>query len=112
GCQPGREWLTLTKRAIPSGEPWTTLTQETAPSSLIALPGGNNLGLGRHWHFVAAMFWVINGLIYMALLFASGETRRLLPTSPQVFVDAAGVAWRYLTLRHPAENGETYNALQ
>jgi methionine sulfoxide reductase catalytic subunit len=46
-----------------------------------AQPGSNNLGMGRHWHFSAALFWTLNGLVYVILLFATGEWRRLIPAS-------------------------------
>ena len=112
GCVPGTEWLKFTRREIPPDRPWTTLDQEVAAPGVIALPGGKNLGLGRHWHFVAAMFWVANGVAYVALLLVSGEARRLLPTSPRIVPDAASVAWQYLTLHRPAEPVGDYNALQ
>jgi hypothetical protein len=44
-------------------------------SHWIALPDGrHNLGIGRHWHFFAVAFWVLNGLVYIAFLF--GTVRR------------------------------------
>jgi sulfoxide reductase catalytic subunit YedY len=112
GCVPGTEWLKFTRRDIPAERPWTTLDQEVAASSVLALPGGKNLGLGRHWHFVAAMFWVANGAAYVVLLFASGEARRLLPDSLRIVPEAASIAWQYLTLHHPVEPAGDYNALQ
>src|SRR3954447_12094866 len=112
GCMPGTEWLMFTRREIPADRPWTTLGQEVEASSVLALPGGKNLGLGRPWHFVAAMFWVANGVAYVALLVASGEAGRLLPDSPRIVPDAASVAWQYLTLHHPAEPASDYNVLQ
>jgi DMSO/TMAO reductase YedYZ molybdopterin-dependent catalytic subunit len=112
GCVPGTEWLKFTRHEIPADRPWTTLGQEVAASSVLALPGGKNLGLGRHWHFVTAMFWLANGVAYVLLLFASGEAGRLLPDSPRIMPDAASVAWQYLTLHHPAEPTGDYNALQ
>src|SRR5437762_2019558 len=73
GCTPGTEWLKFTARPIPRDRAWTTLEQEEAVSPLIAQPGGNNLGLGRHWHFLAALFWVVNGAVYVVFLMASDE---------------------------------------
>ena len=31
-------------------------------------PGGNNLGLGRIWHFFVVIFWILNGVVYVTLL--------------------------------------------
>jgi hypothetical protein len=57
--------------------------------SVIALPGGHhNLGAGRRWHFLTIIVWVLNGLTYVAFLFATGEWRRLIPTSSSVFPEA------------------------
>jgi hypothetical protein len=55
---------------------------------VLGQPGGSNLGLGRSWHFFAAIFWMLYGFVYMALLFASGEWDRLVPTSWQIFPNA------------------------
>src|SRR6185312_3110984 len=53
-----------------------------------------------------------NGFIYYLLLFISGEWRRLVPTSWQVFPDAASVLLQYLSLRWPVESAGAYNGLQ
>jgi hypothetical protein len=52
-CAPGSEWLKLTKKKRPDDRPWTASDEETSFPSGIALPGHENLGLGRHWHFLA-----------------------------------------------------------
>src|SRR4051812_15209723 len=80
-CEPGREWLNLSRVPIPRDRLWTTLEQEADWSPWLALPGHRNLGLGRLWHFASMFLWLVNGLTYYVLLFASGEWRRLVPTS-------------------------------
>jgi len=67
----------------------------------VAQPGGNNLGLGHHWYFAAVGFWVLNGLIYVVLLFASGGWTRLIPTAWAVFPAAWNDFVSYLTLHTP-----------
>ena len=52
------------------------------------LPGKRNPGLGRHWHGLVTMLWVLNGLVYVSLLFLTGEWRRIVPTSWSVFPEA------------------------
>jgi methionine sulfoxide reductase catalytic subunit len=110
-CQPGREWLRLSRKKMPTDRLWTSADEETSFSSIIALPGHKNLGMGRHWHFFCAIFWILNGFIYVALLFGTGEWRRLLPTSWSLFPEAARDGWIYLHLHAPPA-GHPYNALQ
>src|SRR5512142_1292668 len=88
-CTPGTEWLKLTRQQIPRDRPWISLQQETSISSWLGQPGGNSLGLGRHWHFFAVIFWVLNGLAYVVLLFATGHWRRLVPTSWAIIPQSA-----------------------
>jgi hypothetical protein len=40
-----------------------------------------NLGLGWHWHFLADFGWLLTGLVYVVMLFASPEWHRLIPAS-------------------------------
>jgi len=100
-CTPGTEWLTLTKKVIPKDRLWTALDTEEAVPSWLAQPGGNNLGMGRHWHFSAALCWVLNGLVYVILLFATGEWTRLIPTSWAIFPAAWHTLVTYVTLGQP-----------
>jgi len=69
---------------------------------VIAQPGGSNLGLGRHWHFFGAMFWVLNGVVYVALLFITNQWQRLVPTSWSIFPKAWETALAYLHFHLPA----------
>jgi methionine sulfoxide reductase catalytic subunit len=110
-CAPGSEWLRLTRKQIPSDRLWTATDEEDPFSSWVALPGGRNLGVGRHWHLFCVIFWVLNGLAYVALLFVTGEWRRLLPTTTAIVPEAAQTAWTYLQLRLPVP-GHPYNPLQ
>ena len=93
GAVPGTEWLKFTRKQLPTDRVWISLEEEIEVPTLIAQPGGNNLGLGRHWHFFSALFWILNGAVYVVLLFATDEWRRLLPTSWSVFPDALRTAW-------------------
>jgi methionine sulfoxide reductase catalytic subunit len=110
-CTPGSEWLKFTKKLRPKDRLWTASDEESSFPSAIALPGHENLGLGRHWHFLADVAWLLTGLAYIAMLFASPEWRRLLPTSWQIVPDAGRAMLSYLTL-HIVEEPGTYNALQ
>lgn len=110
---PGTEWLKFPKRPIPTDRPWTALEQERDVSAWLGQPGGNNLGLGRHWHFSAALFWVLNGVVYVVLLFATGEWQRLIPTSWSIIPGAWQTLLTYLSLHQPPPAaGSPYDALQ
>ena len=62
---------------------------------------------------MTVQFWILTGLVYVALLFPSGEWRRLVPTSWSIVPDAFHAAATYLN-GHLAEPkpGHAYNALQ
>src|SRR5262245_3249451 len=68
---PGSEWFRFTKKRLPKGQLWTSEYEVEPMSRWAALPGENNLGLGRHWHFWAVNGWLLAGLIYVVLLFAT-----------------------------------------
>ncbi|HST03680.1 MAG TPA: molybdopterin-dependent oxidoreductase [Chloroflexia bacterium] len=99
-CIPGTEWAKFTKKVIHPERPWIAREQEEDWSPLIAQPG-NSLGLGRHWHFAALGFWVLNGLIYVVLLFATGGWTRLIPTSWSVIPEAWDTLVGYVSFRVP-----------
>jgi DMSO/TMAO reductase YedYZ molybdopterin-dependent catalytic subunit/thiosulfate reductase cytochrome b subunit len=113
-CTPGSEWIKFSKNAIPKGKLWTSMDEAVDVSPWIALPGGrHNLGIGRHWHFFAVAFWVLNGLVYVALLFGTGGWRRLIPTSWDFFPAAWHTFLSYATLHlPPAGTLHPYNPLQ
>lgn len=113
-CAPGTEWLRFTSRKLPKEEGvYTSLMDEKSLSPLIGLPGRENIGLGRHWHGLSVMFWVLNGIVYVTLLFATGLWRRIVPTSWDVFPEAWHSLLTYLSFSTPAiEHFTPYDALQ
>ena len=110
-CTPGSEWLKFTKKQRPEDRLWTASDEETSFPSAIALPGHENLGLGRHWHFLADFAWLLTGLTYVVMLFVTPEWRRLIPTSWQIVPDAWHAMLSYLSF-HVVETPGGYNALQ
>lgn len=81
----------------------------------LGLPGyRHTVGIARHWHFLAAFFWLANGVAYVALLAASGHWRRLIPTDVTTVMEAAKVFVHYATLHLPPEPAGfvAYNPLQ
>lgn len=113
-CAPGTEWVRFTKRKLPKEEGvYTSLMDEKSLSPLIGLPGRENIGLGRHWHGFSVMLWVLNGLVYVILLFATGLWKRIIPTSWDVFPEAWESAKIYMGLGVPSiEHFQPYDALQ
>lgn len=107
---PGSEWLWFTNTDMPDDELWTSEDESRPLSSWIALPGQDNLGLGRHWHFWAVCGWLLTGLLYIVLLFTSGEWHRLIPTSWSIFPQAWHALVEYLQFNIPHTVG--YNGLQ
>jgi DMSO/TMAO reductase YedYZ molybdopterin-dependent catalytic subunit/thiosulfate reductase cytochrome b subunit len=104
-CPPGREWARFSKKmySADSRRLWTSLDEEEAWSPVIALPGRKNLGLGRHWHFMSVQFWILTGLAYLALVFASGYWHYLIPTRWSLIPDAIKAVGTYLQFRLPEE---------
>jgi methionine sulfoxide reductase catalytic subunit len=114
-CTPGTEWLRLTPVEVPRDRVWTAKDDSRYLSPWIGLPGyRHTVGMARHWHFLSALFWVGNGLIFVVLLFCTGQWQRLVPMSWQIVPDAWAVFVHYATFHLPAEpNGfYHYNALQ
>lgn len=112
---PGTEWIKFTKKKVPVGKDvvYTSLDDEIPASPWLALPGGKNLGIGRHWHFFSVLFWVLNGVIYVVLLFTTGEWTRLIPTSWSIFPAAFQTFLTYITFHvPPASDFRPYDPLQ
>lgn len=68
----------------------------------------------NHWlHFSLDWLWVVNGVIFVVLLFVSGQWVRVVPTSWEAIPHAISVGIQYASLDWPTENGwVNYNALQ
>lgn len=110
---PGREWLRM-QADVPPDPLWTAKQDSITLPKHVGLPGlRHSIGLARWWHLGLDTLWVANGLIFYVLLFTSGEWRRIIPKSWQVFPDAVSVLLQYLSLQWPADNSwVAYNGLQ
>jgi DMSO/TMAO reductase YedYZ molybdopterin-dependent catalytic subunit/thiosulfate reductase cytochrome b subunit len=114
-CTPGTEWLRLTPVEVPRDRVWTAKDDARPLSPWLGLPGGRHtVGMARHWHFLSALFWVANGAAYVALLFGTGQWRRLVPDSWRVVPDAWAYFVHYATLHMPPEPDAfaRYNPIQ
>ena len=93
---------------------WTAKQDSISLPGQVGLPGlRHSIGLARWWHLGVDALWLLNGVIFYVLLFATGRWQRLVPTSWDVFPNALSVLIQYLSLDWPTENGwVAYNGLQ
>ena len=79
-------------------------------------PRGNPKGkisLTLWFHQGLDLLWIINGVIFVVLLFVTGQWMRIVPTSWDVFPNALSAALQYVSFDWPTENGwVNYNSLQ
>ena len=65
------------------------------------------------FHQSLDILWLVNGAIYVTLLFVSGQWVRIIPTSWEVFPNALSAVIQYTSLDWPTENGwVNYNSIQ
>lgn len=115
GCTPHTEWIRFTPIKVPAFKMWTAKEDARYVSPWIGLPGyRHSIGLARVWHFLTVPFFLLNGAIFIVLLFVTNQWKRLVPHSWQILPDAWKVFVHYVTFHFPIEpNGFFhYNALQ
>src|ERR1017187_6039729 len=97
-CTPGTEWFRF-QTAVPTGRIWTAKDDSVALPAWLGIPGiRHSIGLARWWHFSITLLWMINGVVFYVLLFATGQWLRLVPTTWDVIPSAASTALQYLSL--------------
>jgi thiosulfate reductase cytochrome b subunit len=71
------------------------------------------IGINVWLHNTADLLWMLNGAVYVVLLFATGQWVRIVPTTWDVIPNAVSAAIQYLTFTWPVENPwVVYNSLQ
>lgn len=79
-------------------------------------PRSNNrrkISLNLWFHQSLDILWLVNGVIFVVLLFLTGQWMRIVPTSWEVFPNAVSAGLQYVSLDWPTENGwVNYNGLQ
>ncbi|WND33690.1 cytochrome b/b6 domain-containing protein [Streptomyces sp. BB1-1-1] len=79
----------------------------------MSLPGHKKLGMGRHWHFISVIGWVLTGAVSYVLLFATGQWRRYIPQDWSLFPTAWNDLLTYLSFNlPPLLPGQPLDALQ
>jgi thiosulfate reductase cytochrome b subunit len=75
--------------------------------------GKRKISLNLWFHQSLDILWIVNGVIFIVLLFATGMWMKIVPTSWAVFPNAVSAALQYVSLDWPTENGwVNYNSLQ
>ncbi|MEC5181558.1 thiosulfate reductase cytochrome b subunit [Arthrobacter sp. CG_A4] len=88
-------------------------TQQKPPAFWTPKRGGKKISITLWLHQSLDILWLVNGLVFVVLLFASGHWMRIVPTSWEVFPNALSALLQYMTLDWPVENGwVNYNSLQ
>jgi len=65
------------------------------------------------FHLVLDGLWIANGIVYVVLLFATGQWMRIVPTSWEVFPNAVSAGIQYVSLDWPTTHSwVNYNSLQ
>jgi len=114
-CTPNTEWVRFTPLEVPTDRVWNAKDDARPITPWIGLPGyRHSIGMARHWHFLSVLFWVGNGVVFVVLLFATDQWKRLVPTSWRILPDAWAVFVHYATFHMPPEPDGfyRYNALQ
>lgn len=71
------------------------------------------ISLELWFHLSVDVLWLLNGAVFVVLLFATGAWMRIVPTSWDIFPNALSAGLQYASLSWPVENGwVNYNALQ
>ncbi|WP_448002746.1 cytochrome b/b6 domain-containing protein [Agromyces bauzanensis] len=75
--------------------------------------GAGKISLNAWFHQSLDILWLVNGVIFVVLLFATGQWVRVVPTSWEVIPNAISAGLQYASLDWPLENGwVNYNSLQ
>jgi hypothetical protein len=71
------------------------------------------IGLPLWFHLSVDALWVLNGIVFVVLLFSTGQWMRIVPTSWGVIPNAVSAGLQYLSLNWPTEHAwVNYNSLQ
>jgi methionine sulfoxide reductase catalytic subunit len=115
GCAPDTEWIRFTPIKVPNDRVWTAKEDARYLNPVAGLPGyRHSVGLARCWHFITVPFFLMNGVVFIVLLFFTNQWKRLLPVSWQIIPDSWNVFVHYATFNMPVEPNGFYhfNALQ
>jgi sulfoxide reductase catalytic subunit YedY len=114
-CKPNSSWIRFTPVKIPTNKTYTAKEDARYLNPIAGLPGyKHTVGIARVWHFLTVPFFILNGAIFIFLLFYTNQWERLVPVSWKIIPDAWNVFVHYATFNFPVEPNGFYhfNALQ
>jgi thiosulfate reductase cytochrome b subunit len=100
---------------------WLVRTQQRPPATWVRNDTGvlktknppKRISINLWAHLAFDVLWLLNGVVFVTLLFASGQWMRVVPTSWDVVPNAVSAGLQYASLDWPTENGwVNYNSLQ
>lgn len=104
GCTPGSDWIRFTPVKEPVDKSWTAKDDARYISPILGLPGyRHTIGIARAWHFLNVPFFVLNGVVFIIMLFSTNQWLRLVPVSWSILPDAWNIFVHYATFNMPAE---------
>ena len=75
--------------------------------------GAKKVSLTVWLHQALDLLWLLNGIVFIVLLFASGHWLRIVPTTWEILPNALSAGLQYASLDWPTEHGwANYNSLQ
>lgn len=113
GQRPGDEWLRLNDEVEPGARVSPRHDAVALPTQL-GLPGTRrSTASARWWHLTFVMLWLLNGVVFYIVLFATGQWARVIPTSLDVFPNALSAVLQYASLDFPEQRSWiAYNGIQ
>ena len=109
----GTAWAQFTIQRASKHKYYTVGGEYDDYSPRLSLPGRGLLGMGRYWHFISVTGFVSCWVIYLVLLIFTGQWRRYVPTSLDIFTQAGHDMLSYLAFTVPqAVEGMPFNAVQ
>lgn len=99
-------------RTVQRPEAYWTPKPKKARSGRGGKPG-KKISIDLWFHQLLDVLWVLNGVIFVALLLLTGHWKRIVPTSWDVFPNALSAAMQYLSFNLPdVDAWYNYNSLQ
>lgn len=87
--------------------------QQKPPAYFQPRKGGKKISIYLWMHTMLDLLWILNGIIFITLLFVTTHWARIVPTSWDVFPNALSSMLQYATLDWPEEDGwVNYNSIQ
>ncbi|MGC0370080.1 thiosulfate reductase cytochrome b subunit [Microbacterium sp. SLBN-111] len=108
-----QHWLNAFFMVLVIKTGWTIRRTSRPMASWQSRRGGRKIPIEQFIHVFLDMFWLANGIVFVVLLFSTGQWIRVVPFSWEFLPNAVSSALQYVSLSWPTEDGwVNYNALQ